>query len=111
MDKGHLYRNTTLVMISIGGNDSRFAETIQKCLMSVGNVNRKDETFDKLDDSVGGRDKQFVGQPLETAIPGLMNQVVRPDITQVLKEIHDRAQNAKIVLMGYLPLISDRDRP
>ncbi|MCC5476067.1 SGNH/GDSL hydrolase family protein [Streptomyces barringtoniae] len=108
LDKGYLDQNTTLVTISIGGNDSRFSQIIQKCLLSVGNGSCKGETFDKTDDSVNGRDEQFRGQPLETAVPGLMNQVVRPDITRVLREIHKRAQNAKIVLMGYPPLISDK---
>ncbi|KUM96606.1 hypothetical protein AQI88_11380 [Streptomyces cellostaticus] len=110
LDKGYLDQNTTLVTISIGGNDSRFAKIVQKCLLSIGNGSCQGEKFDDADGSVNGRDKQFLGQPLETAVPGLMNQVVRQDITRVLREIHKRAQNAKIVLMGYPPLISDKGK-
>ncbi|WP_250404373.1 SGNH/GDSL hydrolase family protein, partial [Streptomyces cellostaticus] len=108
IDKGYLDQNTTLVTISIGGNDSRFSEIVQKCLLSLGNGNCKNQTFEKTDAPVNGRDEKFVGQQLETAVPGLMNDVVRPDVTEVLTQIHQRAKNAKIVLMGYPPLISDK---
>ncbi|MFI1762516.1 SGNH/GDSL hydrolase family protein [Streptomyces sp. NPDC020800] len=110
IDKGYLDQNTTLVTISIGGNDSRFADIFQKCLISFGGGNCKDKTFgdDDTDGSVNGRDQAFVNQKLETAVPGIINQIVRPDITTTLMQIHSKAPNAKIVLMGYPPLLSDR---
>jgi hypothetical protein len=49
-----------------------------------------------------------VGQKLETAVPGIINEIVRPDIVKTLTAIHSKAQNAKIVLMGYPPLLSNR---
>ncbi|MFD9487597.1 hypothetical protein ACFWBX_27245 [Streptomyces sp. NPDC059991] len=107
IDQGYLDKNTTLVTISIGGNDSRFSDTIQKCLVALGAGNCKDKTFDSPDKPVGGRDDKFKGQPLETAIPGIINEIVRPDITNTLLEIHKKAPDAKIVLMGYPPLISN----
>ncbi|MEU5438797.1 SGNH/GDSL hydrolase family protein [Streptomyces sp. NPDC020719] len=108
INQGYLDDNTTLVTISIGGNDSRFADTIQQCLLSRGDGNCKDKTFDGLDAQVGERDAKFKGQPLETAIPGIINEIVRPDITKTLMKIHELARNAKIVLMGYPPLISNQ---
>ncbi|GAA2762665.1 hypothetical protein GCM10010103_17060 [Streptomyces paradoxus] len=110
IDKGYLDQNTTLVTISIGGNDARFADVIQKCLVAFNGGNCKDKTFEDgdVDQSVGGRDRKFIGQPLEKAAVGVINEVVRPDITKVLTEISQKAPNAKIVLMGYPPLIEDR---
>ncbi|MFJ8199296.1 SGNH/GDSL hydrolase family protein [Streptomyces sp. NPDC096152] len=110
IDKGFLDKNTTLVTLSIGGNDARFADVIQKCLVAVDGGNCKDRTFgeDDVDQSVGGRDRKFIGQPLEKAAVGIIDEIVRPDIVKVLTEIHDRAPNAKIALMGYPPLIENR---
>ncbi|CAL9321459.1 hypothetical protein [Streptomyces sp. SudanB66_2053] len=67
-----------------------------------------EKSFDEgdKDPNVGGRDAAFVGQPLKTAVPGLINAVVRPDILKTLMAIHTKAPNAKIILMGYPPLLS-----
>ncbi|MFF2808804.1 SGNH/GDSL hydrolase family protein [Streptomyces sp. NPDC058000] len=108
LQQGYLDDNTTLVTISIGGNDARFSDIITKCLVSFGDGNCKDKTFEKPDDDVGGRDRKFLGQPLEVATPGIINEIVRPDITQTLYQVHALAPHAKIVLMGYPPLISDK---
>lgn len=110
IDKGYLDQNTTLVTISIGGNDSRFSDVIQKCLIAVNGGNCKNKTFEEgdVDGSVGGRDRKFIGQPLETAAVGVIKEIVRPDIVKTLREIHAKAPNAKIALMGYPPLIENR---
>ncbi|MGW4196173.1 SGNH/GDSL hydrolase family protein [Streptomyces sp. NPDC005004] len=107
--QGYLDGNTTLVTISIGGNDSRFSDIIQACLLMWTGGNCAGKSFDASmkDDDVHGRDAGFVGLPLSTAVPGIINEIVRPDIVTTLMAIHDRAPNAKIVLMGYPPLISD----
>ncbi len=67
-----------------------------------------EKSFDEgdKDPNVGGRDAAFVRQPLKTAVPGLINAVVRPDILKTLMAIHTKAPNAKIILMGYPPLLS-----
>ncbi len=108
IEQGYLDRNTTLVTISIGGNDARFSEIVQKCLIAFGGGNCNEKAFEKgdKDPNVGGRDAAFVGQPLKTAVPGLINAVVRPDILKTLMAIHAKAPNAKIILMGYPPLLS-----
>ncbi|MEV5240868.1 hypothetical protein AB0K89_17455 [Streptomyces cinnamoneus] len=106
IDQGYLDAHTTLVTISIGGNDSRFTDIVQKCLLSEGGANCKEKTFDKLDAAVNNRDGQFYGHTLEIAVPGIIDQIVRKDVTTTLMRIHAKAPNAKIVLMGYPPLIS-----
>ncbi|MFD9819834.1 NocE [Streptomyces violascens] len=108
LDQGYLDQNTSLVTISIGGNDARFSSIIQKCLIAVGAGSCKDKTFGDgdTDNSVGGRDRKFIGQSLENAAPGIIREVVRPDITKTLLAIHEKAPNAKIALMGYPPLLS-----
>lgn len=110
LDKGYLDQNTSLVTISIGGNDARFAAVIQKCLIKMGSTSCEGDTFGEgdTDGRVEGRDRKFVGQPLKDAVPGIINEVVRADIAKTLKEIHAKAPNAKIVLMGYPPLISKK---
>ncbi len=105
--QGYLDQNTTLVTVSIGGNDARFSHIVQKCLLSFGVGNCNDKTFDKPDSHVGGRDEKFVGQELRTAVPGIIDEIVRPDIVKTLMAIHSEAPYAKITLMGYPPLISD----
>ncbi|MFJ6833468.1 SGNH/GDSL hydrolase family protein [Streptomyces sp. NPDC091209] len=109
INQGYLDNNTTLVTLSIGGNDARFSGIIQNCLLffGVGNCNEKTFGNSDTDDKVGGRDAKFIGQPLRTAVPGIINEVVRPDIVKTLMAIHDKAPYAKIVLMGYPPLLSD----
>ncbi|MER6478258.1 GDSL-type esterase/lipase family protein [Streptomyces filamentosus] len=115
--KGYLDQNTTMVTISIGGNDSRFSYVIQKCLISYGSGSCKDKLFDdhdpRIDRDVDGdgyietnRDGRFTGLPLETALPDLITQVVKVDILAAVEEIHRKAPNAKILLMGYPKLVS-----
>ncbi|MFF1839867.1 NocE [Streptomyces sp. NPDC058231] len=108
IDQGYLDQNTTLVTISIGGNDARFADVIQKCLISLGSGNCADKAFEAgdTDKNVGGRDTKFVGRPLAEASPGIINDIVRPDILNTIEQIHEKAPFAQIALMGYPPLLS-----
>ncbi|MFE4874867.1 hypothetical protein [Streptomyces sp. NPDC056682] len=107
IDQGYLNKDTTLVTMSIGGNDARFVTIFQKCLIAALYSSCEVKPFDDVDESVGNRDAKFQGQPLSTAVPGLINEVVRPDITRTLLKIQEKAPHAKIVLMGYPHLISN----
>ncbi|MFE9374714.1 SGNH/GDSL hydrolase family protein [Streptomyces sp. NPDC006711] len=107
IQKGYLNNNTTLVTISIGGNDARFASIVQQCLVAAGGNSCETKSFDDLDAAVEGRDAKFQGQPLSTAVPGVIKEIVRPDITQTLMTIHQKAPYVKIILMGYPHLISN----
>ncbi|WP_186779848.1 SGNH/GDSL hydrolase family protein [Streptomyces salinarius] len=72
VEEGYLDQNTSLVTISIGGNDSRFADVIQKRLVAIGDGSCANKTFESgdSDSHVGGRDTKYVGKPLPEAIPG-----------------------------------------
>jgi hypothetical protein len=86
IDKGYLDENTTLVTMSIGGNDARFADIVKKCLMWP-NCQTK---------SLSGDD-----EPMNVAVPKDIFSGTRDRVTNVLREIHTKAPNAQIVLMGY----------
>ncbi|MEU5048627.1 SGNH/GDSL hydrolase family protein [Streptomyces sp. NPDC021096] len=83
IQQGYLDKNTTLVTISIGGNDSEFTKVFQECFKSM-----TCETQDKDERA-------------------LIKDTVRPAITNTLDKINELAPNAKIVLMGYPPLLSN----
>ncbi|MEU3228187.1 SGNH/GDSL hydrolase family protein [Streptomyces sp. NPDC006976] len=106
--QGYLDQNTTLVTMSIGGNDSLFASVIQKCLVGIATGNCKGAVLESsfVKDEPVGKYAAFIGQPFETAVPGLMQNVVRPEILKTIQAIHAKAPKAKIELMGYPRLIS-----
>ena len=94
-DKGFLDENTTLVTLSIGGNDARFAPILQKCILLLTDV-CQDATLD------GDT------QPLRLEEPLVITNQVKPSIVTVLVEIRKKAPNAKVLLMGY-PLLFEAD--
>ncbi|GGL13481.1 hypothetical protein GCM10012284_55270 [Mangrovihabitans endophyticus] len=93
LDRGFLDENTTLVTMSIGGNDARFADVIQQCIFGAGLKVCQDTTLD-------GDSK-----PLTEAEPERINGPVRQSIETVLRQIHGQAPHAKIMLMGYPKLL------
>lgn len=93
IDKGYLDENTTLVTLSIGGNDARFSDVIKKCILGLSEC---------MFETLGGD-----SEPLMDAEPKRIENSVKASIVETLDEIHAMAPNAKVVLMGYPPLISD----
>ena len=93
LDKGYLDANTTLVTISIGGNDARFSAVVTKCVASVTVCQNSPLDTDT--------------QPMTIAVPAQMTNEVKPAIATTLAEIHKKAPNAKIVLMGYPKLFEN----
>lgn len=93
LDKGFLDENTTLVTLSIGGNDSRFGDVVAECIIMAGL---------KL-----CQDAQLPGSsiPAGEEVPALINGKVKTSIIQVLGEIRKKAPNAKVLLMGYPRLL------
>ncbi|MGL5828592.1 MAG: hypothetical protein ACRC0L_03360, partial [Angustibacter sp.] len=96
LDKGYLDANTTLVMLSIGGNDSRFADIIKKCVTAI-----------ECKNSTLGNDQQS----LEFEVPKQVNGPVKESIIQLLRSINQKAPNAKILLMGYPELFTVAEAP
>ncbi|MBP2703657.1 hypothetical protein JOL79_07565 [Microbispora sp. RL4-1S] len=88
IDKGFLDRNTTLVILGIGGNDTGFGPIIQACLLD-------DDPCQDVSLPAFGSD------PLKVAVPERINGKVRDSIIQTLRIVHREAPNAKILLMGY----------
>ncbi len=98
LDQGYLDENTTLVTMSIGGNDARFGPIMAVCdnFVHFPGTNCKGATLDGEGDT----------QELQIAEPAIIQGKVRVSIERTLSEIHRLAPNAKIVLMGY-PMLLD----
>jgi hypothetical protein len=93
IDKGYLDENTTLVTLSIGGNDAGFAGILQACILNLGSC---------MLDTLPGET-----EPMLDSVPRRIKNVVDPAIRAVLRAIHKKAPNAKIILMGYPTLFPD----
>ncbi|HEX3788874.1 MAG TPA: hypothetical protein VHW44_13505 [Pseudonocardiaceae bacterium] len=94
LDQGYLDANTTLVTLSVGGNDARFTDIIKAC----------------LEQHVVGIDCPDVELPGDSAVLNttetpIIDNVVAPSALTVLQQIHRLAPNAQIKLMGYPKLI------
>ncbi|GHH68365.1 hypothetical protein GCM10017673_16850 [Streptosporangium violaceochromogenes] len=94
IDKGYLDENTTLVTVSIGGNDAGFSDVLKTCLLNAhGSGDPEGDNCQNLIKS-DGRTVDAVEREL---IQGKVQQSIRT----VLEVIHRRAPNARIVLMSY----------
>lgn len=91
LDKGYLDENTTLVTLSIGGNDARFGAILEHCLGRVLDSPPCQETVLEGDGDV----------PLSESVPRQIHGAVGPAVHDTLLEIHREAPNAAIILMGY----------
>ncbi|MFE0019371.1 hypothetical protein [Amycolatopsis sp. NPDC059021] len=94
LDKGFLDENTTLVTLSIGGNDAEFTEVILQCLKPGA----------LCQDSALGMDN---GVALKDAEPRRIRDEVGPSVRAVFAEIRKAAPNAQILVMGYPRLFAD----
>ncbi|AWK08550.1 NocE [Streptomyces spongiicola] len=109
IDKGYLDENTTLVTISIGGNDAQFADIVQACFKGAGQGSCMTHHF-KVEDA---NDPELTAafkddfRPMADIAEDVIVDHVTPRIVNSLKAIKAKAPNAKIVLMGYPPLMSD----
>jgi hypothetical protein len=93
LDRGFLDENTTLVTLSIGGNDAGFTAVLATCFWA-GDCS----TF-LTDDKT---------MPWHQKVEEDIYYQVGPKVENVLDEIHSKAPNARILLMGYPELFSGR---
>jgi lysophospholipase L1-like esterase len=93
LDKGFLDENTTLVTLSIGGNDARFSDVIKECVYAAGLLPCQDAKLPGDDITAG------------EAVPALIQGQVENSIVTVLQEVRKKAPNARILLMGYPKLM------
>jgi hypothetical protein len=91
LDRGFLDENTTLVTFSIGGNDLEWARIIKECAASA------DNCADDMEGSV----------TREQAMRNKIENYFVPTLRTVLRQVHYKAPNAKIILMGYPELLDN----
>jgi hypothetical protein len=92
LDQGYVDEFTTLVTLSIGGNDARFVPILTKCILGS---DCKNQVLD------GDTEVLRIAEPAYLAGP------FKASVVSVLREIHKKAPNARIMLMGYPRLLED----
>ncbi|MBF4617386.1 NocE [Clavibacter sp. VKM Ac-2873] len=91
LDSGFVDENTTLVTISIGGNDALFSDIVSACVgISACDKAKLEGDADLMPLATANRARDDVGPAVET----------------VLNQIRKKAPNARILLMGYPALFS-----
>ncbi|USX53824.1 DUF1524 domain-containing protein [Lentzea sp. HUAS12] len=108
IDRGFLDDNTTTVALSIGGNDAHFGDVLTTCTVGTPLPDQYCGSSNAPNDWYG--DPPPVPTPLERALPALIEQKVKPSVETVVRQVHAKAPNARIVLMGYprlFPLVGD----
>lgn len=103
LKQGYLDQNTTLVTLSVGGNDARFTDIVTECVLP-NLVNCQASSMDNVNPDNGDPVDGDTGR-LDEWAPKWLHDQIRPRITAMVKMIHDKAPNAKIVLMGYPKLL------
>lgn len=107
LDQGFVNPDTTLVMLTIGGNDARFVPVITGCIeqnpYSLDGCADEDFVLQYKDDwDVPRTDPE----PLRDYQLKIIKEKVNPSVRLVLDQIKAAAPNAKILLLGY-PRIFD----
>lgn len=105
IEQGYLDQNTTMVTLSIGGNDARFGDIFNQCILGPTECN--DDSIVAKDPDTGEPTGGQTG-PIDQWAPSWLHDQIRPRLAKTLDEIHQRAPNAKIVLMGY-PVLLEND--
>lgn len=93
LDRGFLDEHTTLVTLSVGGNDAQFGPIIQECIALAGPIECFNAQLPNDDLTLAERAARDVPGP------------VKASVMQTLEWIHREAPNAKVVLMGYPMLL------
>ena len=96
-DSGWLDQDTTLVTLTLGGDDARFAAVLKGCIMTI-----SDCTASGFRLTVNGT---VDPQPLTSYEPTVIADL-RYHLADVYRQIHQLAPNAKIVVLGYPKLLS-----
>ncbi|MFE3187117.1 SGNH/GDSL hydrolase family protein [Streptomyces violascens] len=109
IDTGYLDQNTSLVTLSVGGNDARFTDIMKKCIdLPVPILTTCPYAeLDNVDPTTGKETTGTTGA-LKDWAPGWLHNGVRPQIVKTLNAIHDRAPSAKVVLTGYPRLVEKK---
>lgn len=95
LDRGFVDQDTTLVTLSIGGNDVRFADVLAVCILD-----NEDCQKQKLPGSA---------VTAEVEVPSLIQGKGATSIRTALDQVRAQAPAAKIVLMGYPRIFAAND--
>ncbi|MFH8713133.1 GDSL-type esterase/lipase family protein [Streptomyces zaomyceticus] len=87
LDKGFLDANTTLVLLSIGGNDAGFSDIFVTCFVTPSC-------------------HEHIVLNLDATTRKRITEKVAPSVATALRQIARAAPNAKIVVMGYVKLFT-----
>jgi hypothetical protein len=93
--QGHLSSSTTLVTLTIGGNDARFSDVLFGCLTASGDCSAPG--FYLKRNSTKATDPN----PLGTFERYVITTLLPPHLVAVYTKIHQLAPNAEIIVLGY----------
>lgn len=97
LDAGYLDENTTLVTLSIGGNDMRFSEILSTCVIANISGTPQDPASADCSGAVLLGDTQTA---IPASIAGLESELP-VSLSALLQLIRERAPNARIAVLGY----------
>lgn len=101
VDQGYLDQDTTHVTLTIGGNDARFAEVVRSCLASLDNCYTDSHRLTRGNGVVDP-------EPLRVYEKRLIREWLPKHLKAAYRAVHERAPNAKIIVLGYPQLFGDR---
>ncbi|MFD5516319.1 GDSL-type esterase/lipase family protein [Streptomyces sp. NPDC127066] len=99
VDQGWLDEDTTLVTLSIGGNDSRFTDILRGCVVTVYDCESSGYKLTRLNGAVDPED-------LTVYEPKVIGGMLPGHLAAVYRAVHDRAPHARIVVLGYPQLFN-----
>jgi hypothetical protein len=94
VDQGYLAPDTTLVTLSVGGNDARFADVLAGCLLTVTDCTAPNYVLQRHSNGV------VDPQPLATFEPHVLSEL-QSHLVSVYSDVHRSAPNAEVVVVGY----------
>ncbi|WP_157254949.1 SGNH/GDSL hydrolase family protein [Nonomuraea typhae] len=104
LEAGYLDENTTLVTLSIGGNDAGFPKVVENCYLWAC---QGDDYEQRLRTDIAGSVNNYLRDPDGTGfVPYNVKDTLERIDTDVKNSLSSRGKKAKIVLMGY-PRIFD----
>ncbi|MCW6006751.1 transglycosylase SLT domain-containing protein [Micromonospora sp. CPCC 205371] len=101
VDQGYLDEETTLVTLTVGGNDARFAEVIRSCVAALDFCYTDTHKLTRTDGPVDP-------EPLRVYEKKLIRHWLAKHLKAAYRAVHERAPNAKIIVLGYPQLFGDR---
>ncbi|WP_132113430.1 NucA/NucB deoxyribonuclease domain-containing protein [Actinocrispum wychmicini] len=100
VDQGYLDEDTTLVTISVGGNDARFSDVLKGCVLTTNLCNASDYKITRQNGVVDPA-------PLRDYEKDLITQSLGDHLARTYRAIHAKAPNAQILVLGYPQLFED----